>query len=306
MMRSQQPNPRPSEPEMAGPFPADGTNVRAGQVVNILTEAGVIREDIRGSIGGLQPVAAGVPLRLDLTLVDVRRGCAPLAGHAVYVWQCDAAGVYSIYGAADRNYLRGVGISDAAGRLRFTTVFPGCYPGRWPHLHFEVFASANQAVSGDAALLTGQFALPEAECRAVYADPRYGQSLATLGSLSLTGDGIFRRSSAEELSAQMLALPADTLALPSHGRPFTGAASRIAQLRAHHDERLSELLEACSQQALSAHDALPLIFRRALDVHQTTFAMGEAVAHLNLLWLAGRLVRHRGTDGIYRFSTAQS
>lgn len=105
---------------------------------------------------------------------------------------------------------------------------------------------------------------------------------------------------------KMAHLPDETLILPSHGRPFKGAASRIAQLRAHHDERLSELLEACSQQALSAHDALPLIFRRALDVHQTTFAMGEAVAHLNLLWLAGRLVRHRGTDGIYRFRTAQS
>lgn len=172
----------------------------------------MIRQDIRASIGGLTPVADGVPVEVEITLVDVGRACAPLAGMAVYLWQCDAEAVYSIYGAADRNYLRGVGISDAAGRLRFTTVFPGCYPGRWPHLHFEVFASANQAVSGDAALLTGQFALPEAECRAVYADPRYGQSLATLGSLSLTGDGIFRRSSAEELSAQMLALQGDPVA----------------------------------------------------------------------------------------------
>lgn len=198
--------------QTAGPFPADGTNTRAGQTVNILTEAGVIRQDIRASIGGLTPVADGVPVEVEITLVDVGRACAPLAGMAVYLWQCDAEAVYSIYGAADRNYLRGVGISDAAGRLRFTTVFPGCYPGRWPHLHFEVFASADQAVSGDAALLTGQFALPEAECRAVYADPRYGQSLATLGSLSLTGDGIFRRSSAEELSAQMLALQGDPVA----------------------------------------------------------------------------------------------
>lgn len=198
--------------QTAGPFPADGTNTRAGQTVNILTEAGVIRQDIRASIGGLTPVADGVPVEVEITLVDVGRACAPLAGMAAYLWQCDAEAVYSIYGAADRNYLRGVGISDAAGRLRFTTVFPGCYPGRWPHLHFEVFASADQAVSGDAALLTGQFALPEAECRAVYADPRYGKSLVTLGSLSLTGDGVFRRSSAEELAAQMLALQGDPVA----------------------------------------------------------------------------------------------
>jgi protocatechuate 3,4-dioxygenase beta subunit len=195
--------------QTAGPFPADGTNTRAGQTVNILTEAGVIRQDIRSSIGGMTPVADGVPVEVEITLVDVGRACAPLAGHAVYLWQCDAGAVYSIYGAADRNYLRGVGISDAEGRVRFTTVFPGCYPGRWPHLHFEVFASADQAVSGDAALLTGQFALPEAECRAVYADPRYGQSLPTLNSLSLEGDGIFRRSSAEELAAQMLTLQGD-------------------------------------------------------------------------------------------------
>lgn len=198
--------------QTAGPFPADGTNTRAGQTVNILTEAGVLRQDIRPSIGGLTPVADGVPVEMEITLADVGRACAPLAGHAVYLWQCDAAAVYSIYGAADRNYLRGVGISDAAGKVRFTTVFPGCYPGRWPHFHFEVFASADLAVNGDGALLTGQFALPEDACRAVYADARYVQSLATLDSLSLARDGIFRRSSAEELAAQMLTLQGDPVA----------------------------------------------------------------------------------------------
>jgi len=105
---------------------------------------------------------------------------------------------------------------------------------------------------------------------------------------------------------KMAHLPDETLILPSHGRPFQGASARMAQLRTHHAERLSELQQACRQQALSAHDALPLIFKRALDVHQTTFAMGEAIAHLNLLWQAGRLVRHRDAQGTYRFSTAQS
>ena len=104
----------------------------------------------------------------------------------------------------------------------------------------------------------------------------------------------------------MAHLPDETLVLPSHGRPFQGAATRIAHLQTHHDERLSELREACRQQALSAHDVLPLIFKRTLDVHQTTFAIGEAIAHLNLLWLAGHLVRHRDAQGTYRFSTAQS
>lgn len=196
--------------ETAGPFPADGTNARDGRTVNILTESGVVREDIRTSIGGLSPVAEGVPMVLELALVDVGAACAPLAGHAVYVWQCDAAAVYSIYGAADRNYLRGVGISDATGRLRFTTVFPACYPGRWPHIHFEVFAGAEAAVSGAASLLTSQFALPEAECVAVYAaDPRYAASVASLQDVSIMRDGVFRDNSAEEIAAQTLVLSGD-------------------------------------------------------------------------------------------------
>lgn len=199
--------------ETEGPFPADGTNVRAGQTVNILTASGVIREDIRTSIGGLTPVAQGVPVSLEITLVDVRNACAPLGGMAVYAWQCDAEGIYSIYAAEDRNYLRGVGISDAEGRVRFTTVFPACYQGRWPHIHFEVFSGAEMAVSGKAALLTSQFALPEAECRAVYAaNPLYVASIATLAGVSLARDGIFRDSSETELAAQTLALEGDPVA----------------------------------------------------------------------------------------------
>jgi protocatechuate 3,4-dioxygenase beta subunit len=199
--------------ETEGPFPADGTNVRDGQTVNILTEAGVVREDIRTSIGGLTPVAEGVPVSLEITLVDVGRACAPLGGRAVYVWQCDAEGIYSIYAAQDRNYLRGVGISDAAGRVRFTTVFPACYDGRWPHIHFEVFETAEAAVSGKAAILTSQFALPEAECRAVFgSDPLYAASVGNLERVSLSGDGIFRDSSETELAAQVLVLEGDASA----------------------------------------------------------------------------------------------
>jgi protocatechuate 3,4-dioxygenase beta subunit len=196
--------------ETAGPFPADGTNSSAGRMVNILTEAGVVREDIRGSIGGLTPVAEGVPLILDLQVVNVNAACAPLAGHAVYLWQCDAEGIYSIYAAADRNYLRGVGISDADGRLRFTTIIPACYDGRWPHLHFEVFASAQAATSGDAALLTSQFALPEAECRAVYdSQPLYASSRRTIEGVTLDGDGIFRNGGEAARTAQLLVLSGD-------------------------------------------------------------------------------------------------
>ena len=105
---------------------------------------------------------------------------------------------------------------------------------------------------------------------------------------------------------KMQNLPDSTLVLPSHGRPFRGAAKRIAQLQAHHDERLGELLQACTVQALSAHEALPVLFKRPLNVHQMTFAMGESVAHLHMLWLGGQLQRELHADGVYRFRTTQS
>lgn len=101
---------------------------------------------------------------------------------------------------------------------------------------------------------------------------------------------------------KFLPLPAETLVLPSHGLPFVGLHARIAQLHAHHDERLLELAEACAAAPRCAHEVLPLLFQRPLDLHQTTFAMGEAVAHLHRLWHGGQLRRERGADGIYRFA----
>jgi glyoxylase-like metal-dependent hydrolase (beta-lactamase superfamily II) len=95
-------------------------------------------------------------------------------------------------------------------------------------------------------------------------------------------------------------LPDDTLVLPSHGRPFRGLHTRIEQLRAHHDARLAEVLAACVQP-MSAVDIVPLMFRRQLDAHQLSFALGEALAHLHKLWKDGRLRRLTGSDGIVRF-----
>lgn len=103
---------------------------------------------------------------------------------------------------------------------------------------------------------------------------------------------------------KLRALPTDTLVLPSHGRPFRGLHTRIDQLKAHHDERFAELMQACARAPVSAADALDVLFKRKLDLHQTTFAMGESIAHLNALWLDGRLSRTLGEDGIYRFAPA--
>ncbi|MEJ6000833.1 MBL fold metallo-hydrolase [Paucibacter soli] len=101
---------------------------------------------------------------------------------------------------------------------------------------------------------------------------------------------------------RMLSLPAETLVLPSHGKPFRGLHARVDQLLQHHDERLAEVLQACAAKPCHAAELLELMFKRKLDLHQTTFAMGESVAHLNALWLAGRLRRSRDENGVYRFS----
>jgi glyoxylase-like metal-dependent hydrolase (beta-lactamase superfamily II) len=103
---------------------------------------------------------------------------------------------------------------------------------------------------------------------------------------------------------RMRPLPADTLVLPSHGKPFRGLHARIGQLAAHHDERFADLRAACAREPQTAASLLPVLFRRPLDLHQTTFAMGEAIAHLHALWHRGELRRVRGDDGVYRFSPA--
>jgi glyoxylase-like metal-dependent hydrolase (beta-lactamase superfamily II) len=105
---------------------------------------------------------------------------------------------------------------------------------------------------------------------------------------------------------RMRALPADTLVLPSHGKPFRGLHTRIDQLKSHHDDRFAEVLQACAEAPHSAADMLMVLFKRKLDLHQTTFAMGESIAHLNALWLANKLSRKLGSDGVYRFSMASA
>ena len=104
---------------------------------------------------------------------------------------------------------------------------------------------------------------------------------------------------------KFLPLPADTLVLPSHGKPFRGLHTRIAQLQDHHRDRLAEVMEACAAAPTHASDLLPVMFKRKLDLHQTTFAMGEALAHLHLLWHGGKLNRSLGQDGVFRFSLAR-
>jgi glyoxylase-like metal-dependent hydrolase (beta-lactamase superfamily II) len=104
---------------------------------------------------------------------------------------------------------------------------------------------------------------------------------------------------------RLLALPEATLVLPSHGKPFSGLHRRIAQLATHHEERLADTLAACAETPHSAAQLLPVLFKRTLDLHQTTFAMGEAIAHLHALRYAGQLAPVEGADSVLRFATVR-
>jgi protocatechuate 3,4-dioxygenase beta subunit len=197
--------PCPATPiEIKGPFPADGTNGRP-RPINVLDLEGIVRRDIRSGFAGMDGRADGVPLELELELVD--GSCSALPGQAIYLWQNDAAGGYSLYTLPDTNYLRGLQPADEAGVVRFTLIVPGCYGGRFPHCHFEVFESVEAAVSGAVPLLVSQLAFPERECRAIYRDdPRYGQSLRNLERMPIERDFVFADSDADGQARQTIVL----------------------------------------------------------------------------------------------------
>jgi protocatechuate 3,4-dioxygenase beta subunit len=122
--------------------------------------SGVVRQDITTSFGDASGTADGVPTTIEMTLLDVASGGGPLAGAAVYLWHCTADGQYSMYDPqiADENFLRGVQESGKDGKVTFTSIFPGAYSGRWPHIHFEVYESLDAATQAGTTLKTSQIA----------------------------------------------------------------------------------------------------------------------------------------------------
>lgn len=172
--------------ETGGPYPGDGTNGP-----NVLNQSGIVRSDMRSSFGAMTGTAAGVLMTLKLTVVSSSASCAPLAGYAVYAWHCTLDGKYSLYTDANQNYLRGVQETDATGTVTFTSIFPGCYSGRWPHIHFEVFPTLAAAMAGTGKVKTSQLALPKAACDVVYASAGYSASVSNLAGTSLAGDNVF-------------------------------------------------------------------------------------------------------------------
>jgi protocatechuate 3,4-dioxygenase beta subunit len=175
--------------ETAGPFPGDGSNG-----INVLTESGIVRSDITRSFGSGSALAAGVPLTIALTVLDTANGSAPLAGAAVYLWHCDREGRYSLYDReiSNENYLRGVQETDGQGSVRFASIFPAAYSGRWPHIHFEVYPSLAAATTASGKLRTSQLALPEDASTRVYATNGYEASVRNLAQTSLATDNVFR------------------------------------------------------------------------------------------------------------------
>jgi protocatechuate 3,4-dioxygenase beta subunit len=180
--------------ETAGPFPGDGSNG-----VNALTEDGIVRSDIRSSFGSASGTADGVPITLRMTIADVATG-QPVEGAAVYVWHCDAGGNYSLYSAdaADANYLRGVQATAADGTVSFTSVYPACYAGRWPHIHYEVYPDVDSITDADNKIATSQLALPDDTNTAVYATDRYAGSRSNYSRVSLDTDNVFSDGTTNE------------------------------------------------------------------------------------------------------------
>ena len=174
--------------ETNGPYPADGTTS-----LNALLLSGIVRSDVRSSFAGATGVAAGIPLTVTLTLVNTNSSCASLAGYAIYMWHCNQAGLYSLYsaGVTGENYLRGVQATDSNGQVTFTTIFPACYSGRWPHIHFEVYPSLATATSVSHVVKTSQIAMTEAVCDEVFATTGYSASINNLKQVSLATDNVF-------------------------------------------------------------------------------------------------------------------
>ncbi len=184
--------------ETAGPFPGDGSNGP-----NVLTQSGIVRSDIRSSFGTASGVVTGVPLTINLTILDLSQGCSAYSGAAVYLWHCDIDGNYSMYSqpVADDNYLRGVQESGADGAVTFRSIFPGAYSGRWPHIHFEIYPSLAQATAAGSKMTTSQLAFPADVCQTVYASAGYGASAQNLAQSSLDTDNVFRDGYSRQLAA---------------------------------------------------------------------------------------------------------
>jgi protocatechuate 3,4-dioxygenase beta subunit len=142
----------------------------------------LVRRNIKGG-------RKGTPLTLRFQVVNATT-CRPIANAAVELWHADAAGAYSGVQGNGGTWLRGIQRTNASGRVRFETIFPGWYRGRTPHIHMKVFVSGNE-------VHTGQVFFGATAKHAVYAQGRYaarGQS-----DTSNRADMIYRQAGSRAL-----------------------------------------------------------------------------------------------------------
>ncbi len=184
--------------ETAGPYPAHDDSG-----YNCLRYTGIIRSDIKSSLGSLATGGAytgtatvtGVPLTLNLKLVNTNSNCSTgLSGYAIYIWHCDASGKYSMYnsGVTTQTFLRGVQQTDSSGNVTFQTIYPGCYSGRMPHIHFEIYPSLAQAVDDQYVVKTSQLGFTTTTSNSVYNNvSTYSASINNFANISNATDNVF-------------------------------------------------------------------------------------------------------------------
>jgi protocatechuate 3,4-dioxygenase beta subunit len=114
--------------------------------------------------------------------------------------QPDLAQRHHSNGITNQNHLRGVQQADANGVVRFTSIYPGCYSGRWPHIHFEVFQSLSAATNVANKTATSQIALPKTTNDLVYAVAGYEASIRNAAQVTPASDNVFSDGSSLELA----------------------------------------------------------------------------------------------------------
>lgn len=191
--------------ETEGPYPGDGSNSANGSIVNVLNLSGIVRSDIRSSVGSYSGTASGIPLTLKIRLVNTSLGCQPLSGYALYIWNCTSDGKYSLYGVTNQNYLRGVQETDADGYATFVTIVPACYNGRVPHIHIEVYPGLSTATTYANKIQTTQFTFDRDFSETFYASASgYSASISNLARVSFANDLVFGDDTAAQLAASTL------------------------------------------------------------------------------------------------------
>jgi len=112
----------------------------------------------------------GVALNVRITIQNKNGNCAALAGAIVDIWHCDKDGNYSEYGGTSMqstnytsvHFLRGRQVTDGNGLAAYTSIFPGWYSSRAPHIHVHIYDSTGKS------LLVTQIAFPTDVCDTVY------------------------------------------------------------------------------------------------------------------------------------------